>query len=299
MGIKRAIQRLLEQPSASPPHVDTARPVRWQHRKWPARSIEQFVVSFPKSGRTWLRVLLGAAEAHRHGATIEAEVAAWLSQEVPTLDGRPVLFTHALSEEGADEPAAHLELFQRYIGDRRRLFLVRDPRDVVVSYYFQRVKREDRPTGLPADLSAFVRHPDYGIDRILSFLAACQRSLEEDPGPALLLTYEDLHADAAGALARVLAFFGVPDAPRDVLEAAVHYARFDNMRELETASTLAKTNDKLRAIDPNDPETFKTRKGKVGSYVEHLSPEDVAFVEERIREALPEGMGYGAPGEGP
>lgn len=293
MGIKRAILRhWSRKPAAAPPKV------RWQHRKWPARSIDRFVVSFPKSGRTWLRVLLGAAEAHRHGATVEAEVAQWLAQEVPTLDGRPVLFTHALSEE-ASEPARHMDLFQQYVGDRRRLFLVRDPRDVVVSYFFQRVKREDRPGDLPTELSAFVRDPRYGIDRICTFLAACERGRTEEPGPALLLSYEDLHADAVGSLARVLAFFGVGDTPRAVVEAAVEYGRFENMRKLEVTNTLQKQNNRLRALDPDDPDTFKTRKGRVGSYAEHLRPEDVAHVEERIAALLPPSLGYARPGEGP
>ena len=290
MGIKRSIlERLGRRPPPAPPQV------RWQHRKWPARSIEQLVVSFPKSGRTWLRVLLAAVEAQRQGATIEERVAAWLAQEVPTLDGRPVLFTHALAEE-ADEPDRHLDLFQSYVGDRRRLFLVRDPRDVVVSYYFQRVKREERPPDLPGDLPAFVRHPRYGIERIGAFLVACERARREQPGPSLLLAYEDLHARPVECLARTLAFFGVGETPRAVLEAAVEYGRFENMRRLEVGQGVSRANNRLAALDPSDPETFKTRKGKVGSYRESLSPADVAFVEERLS-ALPRAaIGYREPG---
>ena len=107
-----------------------------------------------------------------------------------------------------------------WVGDPAALFLVRDPRDVVVSYFYQRVKREDRPADLPTELGPFVRHPDFGVDRILRFLAACQHAVDNDPGPSLVLSYEALHADAAGSLGRVLTFFGVDGVPREALDAA-------------------------------------------------------------------------------
>ncbi len=290
MGIKHSILKRFGRRKA-----ESAPSVRWRHGKWPAREISQLVVSFPKSGRTWLRVLMGAAEGLRKGLTVEEEVGVWLSQEVPLLDGRPLLFTHALSEEGA-EPLAHLDLFQRYVGEQRRVFLMRDPRDVVVSYYHQRVKREDRPAGLPTDLPSFVREPDYGIDRILNFMATCARAMEVDPGPHLCLSYEELHRDAVGCLGRVLAFFDVGPLDAAVLEGAVEYGRFENMRRLETSNTLAKTNDKLRAIDVDDPDTFKTRKGTVGSHADELGASELAYVEERIAHLLPESLGYRSPG---
>ena len=43
---------------------------RWRHGLWPARSVERFVVSFPKSGRTWLRVMMAVAEAGARGEAI-------------------------------------------------------------------------------------------------------------------------------------------------------------------------------------------------------------------------------------
>ena len=277
MGIKRSLLSRLSGRARS----ETPPRVLWRHAQWPARSIERFVVSFPKSGRTWLRALLGAAEAHRRGANVEVEVARWLAQEVPILAGGGVLFTHGLSD-APDEPDEHLDLFQRYVGGHRRLFLVRDPRDVVVSYYHQKVQREDRPAGVPGSLAEFVRHPRWGIDRICAFLVACRRGLREGSGPAMLLTYEELHADTAGSLARAVAFFGAADTSPEGLRAAVEYASFENLHRLEVAST-----------PEIDPEARKTRKGRVGTHREELAAEDPRWVEARMAERLPREMGYG------
>lgn len=269
---------------------------RWRHPTWPARSIDRFVVSFPKSGRTWLRVLVGAAEAVRAGVSVEKRSAEWLRRDAPELDGRPVLFTHALSSSPG-EPVEHVELFLRYIADRARVFLVRDPRDTVVSYYFQQIKRRGADYGdVPDKLADFVRHPFYGVDRIIAFMNASQCAFDAGPGPALLLSYEALHADPVSALARVLQFLGAPPAPPEALVRAVEFGRFENMHELEARGRLS---GRLRPADASDAESFKTRKGEVGGYRSYFAEDDVAWLDERVSARLVPSLGYAVPGAAP
>jgi hypothetical protein len=242
--------------------------------------------------------MMAAAEATSRGAAVNEVVSEWLAEEAPRLRGQPVLFTHALSVP-AHEPEFAPSLFLRYIGDRRRLFLVRDPRDTVVSHYFQIAKRARRHADYdPGAIGDFVRDPLRGIDRILALLRACSVSLEEDPGPALLLSYEELHRDGTRALGSALAFFGA-SAGDDELGAAVEYGHFANMQRLEREGALAGANRRLVARDPTDPESFKTRRGEVGSYREYLSEEDASYVQERIAALLPERLGYRQPGMPP
>jgi hypothetical protein len=268
----------------------------WRHPTWPARDIERLVVSFPKSGRTWLRVLMGAAEAARAGLPLDKGSAAWLRLDAPELDGRPVLFTHALSSSPG-EPIEHVELFLRYVADRARVFLVRDPRDTVVSYYFQQVKRRGGDWGdVPEKLADFARHPFYGVERIVALLNASRHAFESGLGPALIVSYEALHADPANTLGRVLRFLGAAALPPDALARAVEFARFDNMRKLEARGGLG---SRLRPADPNDAESFKTRKGVVGGYTSYFDADDVAWIDQRIRERLVPAMGYATPGAAP
>ena len=272
---------------------------RWHHGLWPARSVDRFVVSFPKSGRTWLRVMMAVAEAGARGEAPERVVQEWLGSEAPRLNGAPVLFTHGLSVP-VDEPAVAMSLFLAYIGDRRRIFLARDPRDTVVSYYFQEATRRRR-RALPesTSLDSFVRHADYGIERILLFNQACSASLRDDSGPALLLAYEDLHRDAMGSLRSVLDFLEAAPVGDDVLRSAVEYGRFENMQRLEREAAFDLHNRRLAARDPNDPESYKTRKGQVGGYRDYLSAEEIAYLDERIAALQPPELGYLEPGMPP
>ena len=276
-----------------------AEDARWKHGLWPARSVERFVVSFPKSGRTWLRVMMAVAEAGARGEARERVVQEWLGSEAPRLNGAPVLFTHGLSVP-ADEPAAAMPLFFAYIGDRRRLFLVRDPRDTVVSYYFQLTSRARRRT-LPesTSLGSFLRHADWGIERILRFNRACSGSLRDDPGPVMLLAYEDLHRDAMGSLRSVLDFLEAAPVSDDVLRSAVEYGRFENMQMLEHEATFDEHNRRLVARHPDDPESYKTRRGEVGGYRDYLCADEIAYLEERIAALQPPELGYLEPGMPP
>lgn len=271
---------------------------RWHHPTWPARGIYRFVVSFPKSGRTWLRVLMGAAEGAHRGASLEKESAEWLRHDAPLLAGKSVLFTHGLASSPG-EPTEHLELFQRYIADRTRVFLVRDPRDTVVSYYFQQVKRRGRQhDDVPEKIADFARHPFWGVDRIVDMLNASQLAFERGPGPALIVSYELLHAEPAESLARVFAFLGAPDISSDAIARAIEFSRFENMRKREASGGIGSPSV-LRPVDRNDEESFKTRKGVVGGYTSYFTSDDVAWIDARIRERLDPAMGYALPGAGP
>jgi hypothetical protein len=271
--------------------VASPSPPKWRHNHWPARSVQDFVISFPKSGRTWLRVMLAIAVAETRGEPARDVVSEWLGSDAPTVDGRPILFTHALSVP-AHEPSHAIELYLRYVSDRRRLFLFRDPRDTVVSHYFQVSRRARRQPGYEsAAIGDFVRDPERGIDRILAFFRACDDALRAETGPSLVLAYEDLHRDPATELHAALEFFGI-SADERVIDAAVEFGRFENMRSLERDGAFALDNRRLGTRNPDDPESFKTRKGAVGGYREYLSDADVEYVEARIAELLPIALGY-------
>jgi hypothetical protein len=263
----------------------------WRHLQWPSRKVESFVVSFPKSGRTWLRVLLAVVEADRRGEDPNAVVSEWLGQEAPTMADSPVLFTHALASN-AHERVEAMSYFLSYIGDRRRVFLVRDPRDTIVSYFFQVTKRQ-RGSALASDIGKFVRDPGYGIERLLLFLVACDASLRDASGPSLLVSYEELHAYPQRVLAATAGFLGCPASTR-TLASAVTFAEFDNMRRLELEGGFGRARLEMR--DANDVESLKTRKGVVGGYAEYLSRKDVSYVEGRIGALLPARFGYREPG---
>ena len=265
----------------------------WKHQDWPAREIENYVVSFPKCGRTWLRVMLGAALAEREGNSPADNIRDWLAAERTYINGRPLFFTHALAPR-PDETPATMRAFAAYIRDRRRLLLVRDPRDTVVSHYFQWTKRtRGERSDLPESIEDFVENERFGLPRILDFY-----NLWIDEQPAIL-SYERMHAEPAASLRHVLDFFDSPPFTDSQLEAAVEAGRFDKMRKMEAQGAADDTKHRLAPGDPSDPESFKVRKGKVGGYRDYFSEELIASVESLIKNRLHPVMAYREPGRAP
>ena len=121
------------------------------------------VISYPKSGRTWHRVML----SHYVSAVFLNQEAKSLSTgKLTSLAGLPRIsyshnganFTHAIPP---DHPLVANGLLWRR---RKIVLLTRDPRDVLVSAYMHARNRSNSFTGT---ISEFVRHRYTGIEKIL------------------------------------------------------------------------------------------------------------------------------------
>jgi hypothetical protein len=176
----------------------------------------------------------------------------------------------------------------RYRG-KKVILLVRDPRDVVVSMYFERSRRERTYVGTMAE---FLHEQRGSLDTILAYYNVWARERARPQG-LCLVRYEDLKRDTARQVERILRFSGLERIEDSKVEEAVRFASFESMRAMESGDVL-KTG-RLRPRDPGDAESFKTRKGKVGGYVDYLTPDEIAWMEQRIRATLDPSYGYGAP----
>lgn len=211
-------------------------------------ALTTLIVSFPKSGRTWLRVMLDAA-------------------------GIDAAYKHlGWGHQGA-RPASELriELDPRF---RRTVALFRDPRDTVVSGYYQATQRLKNYEG---PISAFIREPGHGLEKVMAFNLGLAR-LCSGRADCLMLTYEQLLADTAGELHRVTTFLGHElDPARAALIAADN--TFDKMQARERAGDYEEYGAAfaLRADAP--PSALKVRQGIAGGYLDELPAPDIAYVD--------------------
>lgn len=245
--------------------------------------IRVFVVSFPKCGRTWLRVMAGKALCEKFGLP-EKHIfhSVKLARDSGSL---PTRYTHedsALPEEAPLEP---LETDKSRYRDKRVIFLVRDPRDVAVSFYFEATKRRKLFEG---SISSFIRSERHGIDRIVDYFRIWIEN-RTIPEKFLLVRYEELYANPLGALRSTLEIMGAPPIEEMILRKAIEYAGFENMKRFEREGRFK--SEILRPADPSDPESFKVRRGRVGGFMDYLSPEDVAFCDAAMRR-LPDELSY-------
>ncbi len=110
------------------------------------------------------------------------------------------------------------------------------------------------------------------------------------PKDFMLLKYEELRSDTVKQLRRVIDFWGLEDVSDRTITEAVEFCRFENMRKLEQANTFK--SKKMAPANHWDNESYKIRKGTVGGYRDYLSPEDVRFLDELMREVLPDSFDY-------
>jgi len=237
---------------------------------------EVCVVSYPKCGRTWLRALVGKALCEQFGLdearvfkTLDLSCAAEILATKFIHDGTGGVAGVKWNEQERDKSR---------FADTKVALLVRDPRDVVVSSYFQATKRMDAYAG---SMREFIRDECFGIRAVVAMYEAWQDS-QQVPRDFLLLRYEDLQRDPAACLRTLLEFMGLDDPDPDAIAEAVRYGAFENMRRLERSGRFER---KLSPGDPDDEDSYKVRKGRVGGYVDYLSPDDIAFVERVIAEA--------------
>jgi hypothetical protein len=246
-------------------------------------SADFFLLSFPKCGRTWLRLMVGRALALRLDLEnldlMELERMHKVSPAVPRIS-----VTH--DDDPQWKTAGQLLRAKTEYRGKRVVLLVRDPRDVVVSNYFQKTRRRKDYRG---DLSSFLHQEKGSVDTCIQFFNIWAEN-RHVPSEFALVRYEDMHADPHAELKRVVRLLGIDEIGEGIVEQAVEYARFDNMRRMETEGSFRSS--RLRPRDMEDAESFKTRRGKVGGFVDYLSDEDVRYLNQKVRSELSDFYGY-------
>lgn len=250
-----------------------------------------FLVSYPRSGNTWTRFLIGNLIYQDDPITF-----ANIEERIPEVYFNPDRKLRTLPRPRILK--SH-ECFQPHYP--RVIYIVRDPRDVAVSYYHHNLKAGNIPDGYPMDdfIPRFMRAEfdtkmGSWYDSVLSWLR-----LRQGREGFLLLRYEAMKKDPVGELRRTAEFlelcrFARIDTAREKLERAVELSSPERMRELE------KTQAKDWAL------TKQTRQDKPfvrtatwGGWKSSLSEKSVAILEAGWGTLMRE-LGYelSSPGQG-
>jgi hypothetical protein len=139
----------------------------------------------------------------------------------------------------------------------------------------------------------FVRHSDIGVISLVDYLNTWERNVAHLPR-ALVIRYEDLRAEPRATLQRIGALMGETFSDPE-LDEAVAFSAFDNLKSLERRGFFRQGGLTLR--NPNDPESFKVRRAKVGGFRDYFNPAQVAELEELVQTHLSPTLGYGLPAE--
>lgn len=266
--------------------------LRWYaHQK-----TDVYLISYPKCGRTWLRLMIGRTLVNYFGLPQDEDTLflRWKKKPHPRVphitvvhDDRPML-----------KSPAELEHSKQRYRTKRVIFLVRDPRDVIVSSYFEMKNRgllfgenpyEQRKPVFDGSLEEFIYREQGGFSTILQYynIWAKNRGLIKN---FLLVRYEDLKAAPQAELRRVIDFLRLDFIPDAALADAVRFSSFENMRKMEAENRFQSAI--LQPADKGDDETYKTRKGKVKGYLDYLEPDQIRALNRLMEDLLSPIFGY-------
>lgn len=252
------------------------------------------LVSYPKSGRTWLRMML---------AKILKDTG------IDTDKNEMILCTHKNCND----------IYKDYGKEKRIVLLIRDPGDVVVSQFHELRINKSWQLGLPnTTISQFIRGfsvkktntytiadaiaPDksgqrrFGINSVIDYMNEWFMDLKNIKEHKII-TYEEMKKDTFSVLKEVVEFVGY-ECDDEHIRTAVEYSSFSNMRKIEEEQIensnglglpfhkLKKHGNKenpnlLRKYKGNfgkSKQATRVRRGKVRGYLDELSESDIAYI---------------------
>ncbi len=274
--------------------IQLERWLRGRHESAQLRRSDVVVVSFGKSGRTWLRVLLDRVRFN--SSQSDERPLSKLRDLIRRDDGLPrIFFTH---DNYIKDYSGHFDSKVDFYG-RRVVLLVRDPRDVTVSQYFQWQHRMNPmktrlnhfpPKGTEISVYDFVMNPVYGIVRCTDFMNLWGREAKQVQD-LLIVRYEDMRREPVKELTRIAEFIG-EDANPEFIEEAVEFASVANMRKIESNNRFALAGSRLKPGDKNNPDSYKVRRAKIGGYRDYFEDDEIEEIDRYVGEHLASEFGY-------
>jgi hypothetical protein len=218
-----------------------------------------YLVSYPKSGNTWVRFILGN---YMTSGKMDFSNGHLL---MPDIHFNPEQIQHVPFSPRFIK--SHFPYRPEY---RNVVYIVRDGRDAAVSlYYFMiKMKQLDKETSFSTFLKDhfFVGNVPFGdwAEHILSWVN------KKDSANILIVKYEDLLSDSQMELQKILRFLKM-EIDEEKLNIATQKASFDSMKksEIEHSAELKKLGH-----DSSEGTTGIVREGKKSSWKTMFSPQE-------------------------
>ena len=237
-----------------------------------AQPEDVFIATYPKCGTTWVQYIVWLIQHNGEPLPVEKS----MTVEIPHLEEVGKEFVAALPLPRVIK--THLPyLLTPSHPDAKYIYVARNPFDCAVSFYYHTkgfVKHYDFAEGtfdefFECFITGEVDFGDY-FDNLLSWYE------HKDDSNILFLTYENIFADTQKAVRKIAEFLGTEysDPLRDgeTLKRILYYSSFQSMSQNQSRWSSKR--------DDNMPPFI--RKGQVGDWKNHFSPDQVKRLTERF-----------------
>ena len=204
-----------------------------------------FLVSYPKSGSTWVRFIITYLILGTFDDSVDFKTVQEMTPDIHMVEPYGI---------SLDVPRPRIiKSHCAFVADYPRVvYLVRDGRDVAVSFYHHQKKMRGYSGTFQEFVEADFQWSPSWSQHVDSWLFGHHAS------PVLPIRYEDLSIDAADLVEELCSFAGIPATSTEI-ESALHWSRFDRLRRVEEERGLGYVdggNDNLKFV----------RKGERGNW---------------------------------
>lgn len=223
-----------------------------------------FLVSFPKSGNTWVKFIL--LNILIESGELKGDVSfKSLDETIPEIS-RDNIMKKWKYKVLPRFIKSHIVYSKFFFNDNKALLITRDPRDVMVSYFHYALNTHG--FDFDEDFPAFIRHKKFGLEACILHQISWQKKA------TAIIKYEDLKKNGEIILSGVLKQLNI-EVPEDILHTAFEKSSFDKMKKLEQSPK------KYENIHKNDYKFM--RKGLGNQWREYFTDNDVDYYNSLLR----------------
>ena len=238
-----------------------------------------FLVSYPKSGNTWVRFLI--ANALKFHFQIDREVNFFTIRDIiPGVKGKKNNFS-PLGPFGIPSIPRIIKSHDSHNPYYDRVILiVRDPRDVIISSYFY---RQNYVGSIPpeTEFSSFIRDKKYGVNTWTEHTKSWLLNKNNSNQIIKVFWYEEFIRDTKKNLRDLIDLIGI-EIDNTALEQAINFSSKEYMRNSEIKHNSTKFSDNCKNYFVRQA---KVTKGK------SLTEADKKFIEDNTRD-IAQILGY-------
>jgi len=227
-----------------------------------------WLASFPRTGNTWVRTLLAnlISLSELTGREVDHH---YVRDTMPSLGS-----SNLLEPWPFKALPRFIKTHQRYrpvlfAVPHKTVYVLRDPRDVMVSYFHFRQSRKSHP--YQGSFAEFIRDPHHGLR------GCVQHYCSWSPHITYLVRYEELLNDTRAELQEMLTALGITVSD-ELVQQAVARSSFRRMQQIEQ-TTGAPHPERV-----GDAKLRGPRKGQSRQWPDYFSDEDILLFDKICEE---------------